>query len=326
MVAIIIGIWIHCMRRRSKVRDEVLVHYAGSGHHPGGQREYLIPLSKVENGLEHRPSQLNADPQIRKFLRPPRRLPPSALLGGACHDSGSGNKVAVNPLFRANPVPDQQKCWGNVVENCLIVSEQQRPISASLLQVDPLLRATDPDQQGSRENVVENPLIFSEPFSASLLQVDTLLPATDPYQQGNQGNMGKDPLIVSTPEEVHEQPRPFSASLLRLRHPEDPFSAAHFEPAGKNMAANELPVCPREGMEQSHGREQGGKVADPFFRSGIVFDPGDGAAAVQKQILKVMEMEMEKKIHMMEPRIKRFSHRARFSVDDVRHEPFRFPG
>ncbi|EFJ20711.1 hypothetical protein SELMODRAFT_417970 [Selaginella moellendorffii] len=240
LVAIVTGVWILLKRRRNKVHgdihhDDILVE---DGHQPSGgnsgsssnQREHLI--TKVEP----RPSsQLNAgrkkaaaDPLIRELLRPPRRLPPSALPAGARHKSASGN--------------------------------------------DPLFRAADPvhGQQGSRGNV-----------------------------------MMEDPLVVFPAYEVDEQRRLFSTT------PEDDplFSTGGYShhPAGKKMAANELPVrisSRRNGVpEQFHGREQGRKVAD---RSGIVFDPGDVAALAKKRA--EMEKQMQKFI-MMEPRIRPFSHR-----------------
>ncbi|EFJ32710.1 hypothetical protein SELMODRAFT_407772 [Selaginella moellendorffii] len=245
LVAIVTGVWILLKRRRNKVHDhdDILVEY---GHQPSGgnsgsssnQREHLI--TKVEP----RPSsQLNtgrkkaaADPLIRELLRPPRRLPPSALPAGARHKSASGN--------------------------------------------DPLFRAADPvhGQQGSRGNV-----------------------------------MMEDPLVVFPANEVDQQPRLFSAT------PEDDplFSTGGYShhPAGKKMAANELPVrisSRRDRvLEQFHGREQGRKMAD---RSGTVFDPGDVVALAKKRA--EMEKQMQKFI-MMEPRIRPFPHRKR----DVENSP-----
>ncbi|XP_002981059.2 uncharacterized protein LOC9646995 [Selaginella moellendorffii] len=103
MVAIITGIWILVKGRRKKAND-ILVRYVGSSHLPGGgssssgsQREYLVPLSKIEDAelrdklnsfvqersKQHlRPSQLNPSTKVASppLARPPRRLPPSAFL------------------------------------------------------------------------------------------------------------------------------------------------------------------------------------------------------------------------------------------------------
>ncbi|EFJ32349.1 hypothetical protein SELMODRAFT_407769 [Selaginella moellendorffii] len=170
LVAIVTGVWILLKRRRNKVHDhdDILVEY---GHQPSGgnsgsssnQREHLI--TKVEP----RPSsQLNAgrkkaaaDPLIRELLRPPRRLPPSALPAGARHKSASGN----DPLFRAaDPVHGQQGSRGNVMmEDPLVVfpayevDEQPRLFSATP-EDDPLFSTGGYSHHPAGEKMAANEL------------------------------------------------------------------------------------------------------------------------------------------------------------------------
>ncbi|EFJ20899.1 hypothetical protein SELMODRAFT_417975 [Selaginella moellendorffii] len=173
LVAIVTGVWILLKRRRNKVHgdihhDDILVE---DGHQPSGgnsgssssQREHLI--TKVEP----RPSsQLNAgrkkaaaDPLIRELLRPPRRLPPSALPAGARHKSASGN----DPLFRAaDPVHGQQGSRGNVMmEDPLVlfpayeVDEQPRLFSATP-EDDPLFSSGGYSHHPAGEKMAANEL------------------------------------------------------------------------------------------------------------------------------------------------------------------------
>ncbi|EFJ20889.1 hypothetical protein SELMODRAFT_417965 [Selaginella moellendorffii] len=173
LVAIVTGVWILLKRRRNKVHgdihhDDILVEY---GHQPSGgnsgsssdQREHLI--TKVEP----RPSsQLNAgrkkaaaDPRIRELLRPPRRLPPSALPAGARHKSASGN----DPLFRdADPVHGQQGSRETVtMEDPLVVfpahevDEQPRLFSATP-EDDPLFSTGGYSHHPAGEKMAPNEL------------------------------------------------------------------------------------------------------------------------------------------------------------------------
>ncbi|EFJ28192.1 hypothetical protein SELMODRAFT_411510 [Selaginella moellendorffii] len=100
MVAIVTGIWILVKGRRKKAND-ILVRYVGSSHllgsSSGSQREYLVPLSKIEDAelrdkldsfvqerskQQLRPSQLNASTKVARppLARPPKQLPPLAFL------------------------------------------------------------------------------------------------------------------------------------------------------------------------------------------------------------------------------------------------------
>ncbi|EFJ17900.1 hypothetical protein SELMODRAFT_420678 [Selaginella moellendorffii] len=88
MVAIITGIWILVKGRRKKAND-ILVRYVGSSHLPGGgssssgsQREYLVPLSKIEDA-ELR-DKLNSFVQERSK----QHLRPSQL----CHERALATK------------------------------------------------------------------------------------------------------------------------------------------------------------------------------------------------------------------------------------------
>ncbi|EFJ20890.1 hypothetical protein SELMODRAFT_417966 [Selaginella moellendorffii] len=176
LVAIVTGVWILLKRRRNKVHDDIFVEY---GHQPGSgnsgssnsQQEHLIniPLTKV---LPRPSLQLNAgrkkaaaDPRIREVLRPPRRLPPSALPGGARHKSAFGNKLAVDPLFRAaDPVHGQKGNRGNVMmEDPLVafpaneVDEQPRLFSATP-EDDPLFSTGGYSHHPAGEKMAANEL------------------------------------------------------------------------------------------------------------------------------------------------------------------------
>ncbi|XP_024527310.1 proline-rich receptor-like protein kinase PERK9 [Selaginella moellendorffii] len=78
-----------------------------------------ILLKRRRNKLNAGRKKPAADHRIRELLRPPRRLPPSALPAGARHKSASGN----DPLFRAaDPVHGQQGSRENVtMEDPLVV-------------------------------------------------------------------------------------------------------------------------------------------------------------------------------------------------------------
>ncbi|EFJ20891.1 hypothetical protein SELMODRAFT_417967 [Selaginella moellendorffii] len=156
LVAIVTGVWILLKRRRNKVHgdihhDDILVEY---GHQPSGGNS-----GSSSNQWEHQ--EEGGCSRIREVLRPPRRLPPSALPAGARHKSASEN----DPLFRAaDPVHGQQGSRENVtMEDPLVVFpayevDEQRRLFSATPEDDPLFSTGGYSHHPAGEKMAANEL------------------------------------------------------------------------------------------------------------------------------------------------------------------------